>query len=99
MLFTDNFHHGTIYRCNTVLLKGENHLKRVSRGRCLLSYLLAARGINQSEYALRSGRSQRMISHFCNNERVMLPEDMYTASRILNCRMEDLYEWIEQDAD
>ncbi|KOR88791.1 hypothetical protein AM231_06205 [Paenibacillus solani] len=74
-------------------------MKRVSRGRCLLPYLLAARGLNQTDYAIKSGRSQRMISHFCTNERIMLPEDMYTASKILKCKMEDLYEWIEQDAD
>lgn len=29
----------------------------------------------------------------------MLPEDMYIASKIFKCRMEDLYEWIEQTAD
>lgn len=72
-------------------------MKRVSRGRCLLPYLLAARGLSQIDYALLSGRSKRMISYFCNDERTMLPEDMYIASKILKCRMEDLYEWIEQD--
>ncbi|WP_240040920.1 helix-turn-helix domain-containing protein [Paenibacillus ginsengarvi] len=52
-------------------------------------------GIKQAEYARRSGRSKRVISHFCRNERVMLPEDLYTAAKILSCSMEDLYEWIE----
>lgn len=75
-------------------------MKRVSRGRCLLPHLLAARRLTQTEYSKRSGRSQRMISHFCRNERIMLPEDMYVASKILNCRMDELYEWIEeQDAE
>lgn len=67
----------------------------ISRGRCLLSNLLAQKGWTHTEYARRSGRSRRVISHFCNDERVMLPEDMYLASKLLDCRMEDLYEWIE----
>lgn len=68
----------------------------ISRGRCLLQDLLDKLEWSHSEYARRSGRSRRVISHFCKNERVMLPEDMYTASRLIGCKMEDLYEWIEQ---
>ncbi|NOV01316.1 helix-turn-helix domain-containing protein [Paenibacillus planticolens] len=67
-----------------------------SRGRCLLANLLKAEGWSQAEYARKSGRSKRVISHFCNDERVMLPEDLYTASMLFKCRMEDLYEWIEE---
>ncbi|WP_339279167.1 helix-turn-helix transcriptional regulator [Paenibacillus sp. FSL W8-1187] len=65
----------------------------ISRGRCLLSDLIDKRGWNQSEYARRSGRSQRTISYFCNDERVMKPEDLKTASMLLGCKMDDLYEW------
>lgn len=65
----------------------------VSRGRCRLLELITARGLNQTEYALRSGRSQRMISHFCNGTRVMLPEDMYTAVLLLGCNWDDIYEF------
>ncbi|OME84743.1 hypothetical protein BK122_06355 [Paenibacillus pabuli] len=65
----------------------------ISRGRCRLLELINAKGLTQTEYANRSGRSQRMISHFCNNTRVMLPEDMYTAVLLLGCKWEDLYEY------
>ena len=68
----------------------------ISRGRCLLQDLLDKKEWSHSEYARRSGRSRRVISHFCSNERVMLPEDMYVASRLLDCEMKDLYEWIEE---
>ncbi|MNW45655.1 hypothetical protein D3C74_229260 [compost metagenome] len=68
----------------------------ISRGRCLLPDLLKQREWTQTFFAERSGRSVRMISHFCNGKRAMLPEDMYVASMILECRMEDLYEWIHE---
>lgn len=67
---------------------------RVSRGRCLLLDWIEKKGWTQAEYALRSGRHKRVISHFCNGERVMKPEDEYIASLLLDCRMEDLHEFI-----
>ena len=66
---------------------------KISRGRCLLLDHIKANGLTQSEYARRTGRSRRMISHFCKNERVMQPQDMYMAELILGCNMRDLYEW------
>lgn len=70
---------------------------RVSRGRCLLQYWISRKGWTQSEYARRSSTSKRVISHFCNNERIMKPEDLYVASLLLDCRMEDLFEWIIEE--
>jgi len=69
------------------------NLIRVSRVRCLLLDLLIARGMTRAEYARRSGRNKRMIYHFCDNTRTMLPEDQYLASLILGCDMQDLYEY------
>lgn len=66
---------------------------RVSRRRCLLQYFLDKNGLSQAEYARRTSRDKRVISHFCNDERVMKPEDEYTASLILGCKMEELHEW------
>lgn len=71
---------------------------RVSRGRCLLPEWLELKGWSQAEYARRSGRSKRMISYFCSGDRVMLPEDMYIASKLLGCRWDQLYEMIEEQA-
>lgn len=44
---------------------------RVSRGRCLLPNWIEKKGWTQAEYARRSGRHKRVISHFCNGERVV----------------------------
>lgn len=68
----------------------------ISRGRCLLPDLLKQRKWTQTFFAERTGRSVRMISYFCNNERAMLPEDMYVSAMVLNCKMEELYEWVHE---
>jgi transcriptional regulator with XRE-family HTH domain len=69
---------------------------RVSRRRCLLLDWIKKCGLTQTEYARRAGRSQRMISYFCNNERPMHPEDMYIAEKILGCTWDQLYEIVEE---
>ncbi|MMZ58604.1 hypothetical protein D1872_205920 [compost metagenome] len=67
---------------------------RVSRGRCLLLNWIEKKGWTQAEYARRSRTHKRVVSHFCNGERTMKPEDEYLASLLLDCRMEDLHEFI-----
>lgn len=66
-----------------------------SRGRCLLQSLLDQANISQSELSRRSGISQRMISYYALDQKLM----NYTAARkiadALNCKMEDLYEWLQ----
>lgn len=74
-------------------------MKKVSRGRCLLPELISARGWTHDKYAEISGRSPRMISYFCRNERTMLPEDIYVAMVIFKCDIQDIYEFIEHDAE
>ncbi len=64
-----------------------------SRGRCLLQYWIKKRNLTQTEFASRCGWSQRMVSHWCNDERPMSVEAMYTASLVLDINMEDLYQW------
>lgn len=66
---------------------------KVSRGRCLLQPLLKTRKMTQTEFARRSGWSQRMVSFYCRNERKMSVEAMYVASLILEVDMAELYEW------
>lgn len=66
----------------------------ISRGRCLLPDLLEKKGWTKSKYARLSGRHKRMISHFCANERVMQPEDIHIACKLLECDEKDLHEWI-----
>lgn len=74
-------------------------MKIISRGRCLLGDLIYDRGWTHEHYASISGRSPRMISYFCSNERTMLPEDIYVAMLIFNCEITDIYEFIEQAAE
>ncbi|MGF6356180.1 transcriptional regulator with XRE-family HTH domain [Paenibacillus sp. 4624] len=65
---------------------------KVSRGRCLLQERINELGINQAEYGRRTGRSKRMISHFCAGTRVMQPEDLYAAQEVFGLILTDLYE-------
>lgn len=72
----------------------------VSRGRCLLGDFIQARGWTQAQYADKVNRHPRVISHFCQDERVMLPEDLVAASIVFQCAMNDFYEWdIELDIE
>ena len=64
-----------------------------SRGSCRLQFWLDKNGITQTEFARRSGWSERIVSYWCRSERYMSVEAMYTASQILGCKMEELYEW------
>lgn len=64
-----------------------------SRGRCLLGYWLYKKGMTQTELAQRIGWSNRMVSHWCRNERLMSVEAMYTVAEVLDIHMEDLYQW------
>lgn len=65
----------------------------VSRGRCLLGDFIDSQGWTQAKYADIVGRHPRVISHFCKDERVMLPEDLKVASLVFKCPMDAFYEW------
>jgi transcriptional regulator with XRE-family HTH domain len=49
--------------------------------------------MTQADFARKSGWSKRMISHYCNDDRLMSVEAMYTAAVILEIPMEQLYQW------
>ncbi|MGG4035034.1 helix-turn-helix transcriptional regulator [Paenibacillus cisolokensis] len=75
------------------MIGGTNNLQHFSRGECLLQYWLNNRGISQAELSRRTGYSTRIVSYWCNNERLMNADAMYTVSVILNIRMDQLYTW------
>lgn len=66
-----------------------------ARGRCLLQPLLEKANMSQSELARRTGISQRMISYYASDKKRMSVDSMRAISIVLNCRMEDLYEWVD----
>lgn len=64
-------------------------------GRCLLRYRLYDADMNQQELAERLNIKAQQINKYVLNKRIMsLPVAKNIAS-VLNCRIEDLYEWIE----
>lgn len=51
--------------------------------------------MTQSELATRLGVKVQQINKYVLNKQGMSLEVAYNISRILNCRIEDLYEWNE----
>jgi transcriptional regulator with XRE-family HTH domain len=64
-----------------------------TRGKCLLQSLLDKADLTQTELAGKSGVSQRMISYYAANEKVMSIDAARAISTSLGCRMEDLCDW------
>lgn len=66
---------------------------QVFREGCTLGDWISKKEWTLAEYARRAGRSRRMISYFCNNERPMQPEDIHIAGILLGVTFEQLYVW------
>jgi DNA-binding XRE family transcriptional regulator len=64
-------------------------------GRCLLKELLIKSGINQVILADTLGISVQQINKYANDVQKMHIETAKNISYVLNCQIEDLYEWIE----
>lgn len=62
-------------------------------GKCLLRLRLKQAGITQTELAKRVNLSPQMISHYIFNRKVMSLENAKSIASVLNCNIEDLYEW------
>lgn len=67
-----------------------------SKGRCLLKSLLHKAGMTQTELAKRSGISRGMIVKYISNASPIPIDKAKTITSILNCAMDDLYEWVEK---
>lgn len=63
-------------------------------GKCLLSDKLLQKRITQQELADRLGVTKQQINHYTQDNRIMTLEIAKNISDILNCEIEDLYEWI-----
>jgi putative transcriptional regulator len=63
-------------------------------GRCLLADLLRRAGMTQQELATRLGVPKQQINKYVNNRQQMSYKTAREIAYIINCSMEDLYEWV-----
>lgn len=64
-------------------------------GRCHLRELLLKNDMTQVELAEKLNVMPQQIQHYIQDNRVMSLKVAKNISTILNCTMDDLYEWIE----
>ena len=62
-------------------------------GKCLLRIRLIKAEMSQSELGRRVNLSPQMISHYVNDRKIMSLEVAKSIAAVLNCNVEDLYEW------
>lgn len=70
---------------------------KFSVGKCHLRELLKKRGLNQTELALKLGVTPQQINHYITRKRVMTLSTAKSISTILNCDIEDLYDFLPDD--
>lgn len=63
-------------------------------GRCLLKRQLKQAKMTQKQLAKRLNKSEQRISDYVNSRVQMSLGTCKTVAEILNCSIEDLYEWI-----
>ncbi|WP_231314323.1 helix-turn-helix transcriptional regulator [Neobacillus sedimentimangrovi] len=64
-------------------------------GRCLLPDLLKKARMSQVELAAKLGVTVQQINKYVINKQKMSLQVAKNIAAILNCNIEDLYEWIE----
>jgi transcriptional regulator with XRE-family HTH domain len=69
-------------------------IQRYDVGRCLLLDLLHRKRMTQADLSFKTGIARSQINAYINNKQVMSASVMKTIASALNCRMEELYEWI-----
>lgn len=67
----------------------------VTQGRCLLKQLLKKKGLTQRELASRLNVNESQVSEWVNDIKVMTLLTAVNVARVLNCTVEELYEWHE----
>lgn len=65
-------------------------------GRCRLRILLRERKLTQTRFAEMVGMSKQQINDYVNNRVIMSIETAMRFAIIFDCRIEDLYEWVEE---
>lgn len=64
-------------------------------GRCLLRQRLRDAGMNQTQLADKLKVSEQQINKYVNNRQGMSLKVAKNIAVILNCYIDDLYEWVE----
>jgi DNA-binding XRE family transcriptional regulator len=64
-------------------------------GRCLLRYFLDEAGMSQRDLAILLDVTDQQISKYVRDSQKMSIQVAKNVATILNCQIEDLYEWIE----
>lgn len=64
-------------------------------GRCLLREILHSKDMTQLELAELMYVSEQQINKYVNDRQGMTYQVAGNIASVLNCRMEDLYEWYE----
>lgn len=65
-------------------------------GKCLLRSRLNKAKITQADLAKRVNLSPQMISHYIFNRKLMSLDNAKSIADVLDCSIEDLYEWEPQ---
>lgn len=68
-------------------------LRLLKVGKCLLSDHLKYADISQQELAEILNIHKSRISEYVNNKHTMSYETALNVSKVLGCKMEELYEW------
>lgn len=66
------------------------------KGKCRLRELLLSANMSQTELARKTGISRQMIVKYIAETSPMPYEQAGKIARALDCKMEDLFEWIEE---
>lgn len=64
-------------------------------GRCLLQEILDDKDMTQVELAEKLNVTVQQVNKYVLNKQKMSIQVMKNIAYIVNCQMEDLYEWIE----
>ncbi|MYL41785.1 helix-turn-helix transcriptional regulator [Virgibacillus salexigens] len=64
-------------------------------GRCLLRYRLNDAQMNQEELSAKLGVTSQQVNKYVRNRQKMSLQVAKNIASILDCQIEDLYEWIE----
>lgn len=64
-------------------------------GRCLLREILEIKGIEQKDLAIKLNVTKQQVNKYVTNKQGMSLEVAKNIAVILNCQIEDLYQWNE----